>query len=98
MLEVTGWAITAPDRVPADWVLAFSGDRLLMAGSPGKARPDVARDYGGAALASGFTLTAQRIGTSHHLSRLRVFALANNKASELQVSEQVLKGVEGAIK
>jgi 4-amino-4-deoxy-L-arabinose transferase-like glycosyltransferase len=84
-LQVIGWAADGQGRRPADWVLVFSGRRLLAIVKPAVPRPDVARAYSQGTLLSGFNLSAPTPGRYGPVrrSQIRVFAVAGNRGSEL---------------
>ncbi len=90
-LIVQGWAANTDAGRAADRVLVFADGRLVASGAPDKDRPDVADAYDGNVARSGFQLTLAAAGRSERLarrSRLRVFALEGNHASELKIANE----------
>jgi hypothetical protein len=84
-VTISGWAIDSGRRDVADWVLAFSDGRLIAVGWPNVIRPDLAKAFGRALLLAGYNLNVRTTRDSPlNLSRLRVFALTGNRASELE--------------
>lgn len=88
---ISGWAVDAAKRRPAQWILLFTRDRLLAVAGPGGRRPDLARRYGESALLSGFG-TAPNILPGDR-STLRVFAVVGKRASELPLSPAARRSV-----
>jgi hypothetical protein len=88
-LSVKGWAADTDRRLVADWVLVFSGDRLLAAAVAAGERPDLERAYDERVRFAGYTATARtrRPGRLAARARLRVFAVLGERASELTVGE-----------
>jgi len=91
-ITIRGWATDAAGRQVADWVLAFADGRLVASGQPNVPRPEVA-DGSEAILFSGFQLTAPPADATKRkdTSRLRVFAVVGNQASELESGDRVLE-------
>jgi mannosyltransferase len=89
-----GWATDAKAEGVADWVLAFSGGRLLSAGWPSVIRVDVAKAYGQPVLLAGYELTAPP-GTGHPIdpSKVHVFAVVGGRASELELTDDAAREV-----
>jgi 4-amino-4-deoxy-L-arabinose transferase-like glycosyltransferase len=86
---VSGWALEANRSRPVDWVLAFSGSRLLAVSPGGGERPDIAASRGESALLSGFSFWS--FDPPPDDSTIRVFGVVDDQASELRTS-----GVEPA--
>ncbi len=83
-LEVLGWASDPAHKRPIKRILVFADNRLIVAGTTGVQRPDVAKNLKRPALArSGFRLTAPRAGIAPD-ARIRVFAVNGDSASELR--------------
>ena len=82
VLSITGWAI-GPDRGRAGSVLAFAGDRLVLAGRPHVARVDVARAHGSESLHSGFRLEG-RPSREPRAEEVQVFAVTGARAARLE--------------
>ena len=80
-LVISGWAIDAGGRRPADRLIAFAGGRLLASGQPTIVRPDVSRTRGDAVARSGFRLTTRVRGVAP--SDVRVYAIVGERASQL---------------
>jgi 4-amino-4-deoxy-L-arabinose transferase-like glycosyltransferase len=80
-LSIGGWSLDAARPRPADWVLVFSGRRLLAVSAGGVLRPEIARVYGRSALLSGFALSPDDAPSDR--SSIRVFAVVGARASEL---------------
>jgi hypothetical protein len=89
-LTVSGWAADASGGRVADWVLVFSKQRLVAAGFPNIERRDIAKQYGAAVALAGFWFSApiRRPDRFAEPSKLRVIALAEDRASELELIEQ----------
>jgi hypothetical protein len=81
-LTVEGWAATSGR--PAERLLLFFDGQYLGAARPTLARPDVARVLGPGAKAAGYEITAKvdDVATAK-LSKVRLFAVARARASEL---------------
>jgi 4-amino-4-deoxy-L-arabinose transferase-like glycosyltransferase len=79
---ISGWAIAAKGSRLVNWVLLFSGRRLLAVSAGGLPEPDVARRFGPQALLSGFALIPVAFPADR--STLRVFAVVGDRASELR--------------
>jgi 4-amino-4-deoxy-L-arabinose transferase-like glycosyltransferase len=77
---LVGYALDSAGR-PAEWVLAFSGGRLVAASPGGLGRPDVAAQRGRRAFASGWALYP-RAGID--VRRVRVYAVSGGRASRLR--------------
>jgi hypothetical protein len=77
----TGWALDPKTGQPADWLLLFSGNRLVAASAGGVRRAGVARARDAATPLIGFALKAS--GGKAAASRPRVFAVVDGAASEL---------------
>jgi hypothetical protein len=91
-LTVMGWATKRERAEVADWVLAFRDRRLVAVGRFGTTRPDVARTHGEGTLNSGFTLAVPGAAARELASgRLRVLALAGNRASQLELTPDAQK-------
>ena len=82
-LAVSGWALDGAHPQLADWILLFSGDRLLLVTPGGIRRPDIAQRYGRDALLSGFFIPSSEAADR---SGLRVFAVVGDRASRLPLS------------
>jgi peptidoglycan/LPS O-acetylase OafA/YrhL len=88
---VAGWAADIPRHHAAEHVLVFADNRLLLAGRPERKRPDLTRRYGPGLTHSGFVLippaAAATAATDPY--RVRVFAMAGRRASELRASSSL---------
>lgn len=80
--RVDGWAVDPSAKRPADRILVFADDRLLVAGPTLRARPDIAEEFGATATRAGFQLALVDDGT-FEAEELRVFAVIGDRASEL---------------
>ena len=80
-MTIKGWATDAAGDAAADWILVFSGKRLVAVARPTTLRPDVAKTYGNEVIVSGFVATGATNGTSQ--SPVRVFGVVGNRATEL---------------
>jgi 4-amino-4-deoxy-L-arabinose transferase-like glycosyltransferase len=80
-LTLNGWALDATRPRLADWVLYFSGGRLLAVSPAGGLRPDIARAFGPSASLAGFSLSPAQAPAEH--AAIRVFAVVGKRASEL---------------
>lgn len=79
-----GYALDPRRPRPADWVLAFSGGRLVAASPLGGQRPDLSRAFGPRVALAGFTLAS--LVAPPDPSDIRVYAVSGNRASELPLS------------
>jgi hypothetical protein len=93
-LRVSGWAADTSRRRLPERVMVFADGRLLAAGAPSIARPDVARAHGRAVERSGYSLatTTAAAPALADPSRVRVFALLGDRASELKPTESLAGG------
>ena len=82
-LSVDAWALGG-SRKPAGCVLVFAGGTLLGSAPATVARADIGKAFGSAALMSGFQLSIPEGRSAVQPSELRVFAVADGRASELQ--------------
>ena len=84
-LLLRGWAVAEGSHEPVDRVLVYSGDRLLLETWPWRDRRDVVRRTGASAgLRSGFMADVPARGvTRRTAARIRVFGVADDRASEL---------------
>ncbi len=80
-LRIFGWALDGVRPRLADWILLFSGDRLVAMTPGGSRRPDIAARFGQAALLSGFGFIPAP-GVADRAA-LKVFAVVGDRASEL---------------
>ena len=95
-VRFSGWAVEDRGRSPVDRVLAFAEGRLVYAGAPQLARPDVARDYGAPAARLGFGFTLDRATVEQAKERVQVFALSGRVASPVAyLCEKEAKQVTG---
>ncbi|HYP48428.1 MAG TPA: hypothetical protein VEQ61_07285 [Thermoleophilaceae bacterium] len=81
-IAVGGWAFDRARNRPVDRIVAFDGRRMLAQETPGVPRPDIAKNLGKSAAKAGFALRANAL--RGELSRIRVFAVSDGKASELK--------------
>jgi Sulfatase len=90
-LVVRGWAADLERRRIPDQVLVFARNRFAGAGAPTVSRPDVATARGRSFELSGYRLSipSGRARELTDVSRIRVFALSANRASELRPSKAV---------
>jgi 4-amino-4-deoxy-L-arabinose transferase-like glycosyltransferase len=87
-ITIEGWATDAAGDAAADFILAFSGARLLAVARPTILRPDVAEAYGKEVIVAGFAVnaaTTPRTGVATP-SKPRVFAVVGNRAQRLSPS------------
>jgi hypothetical protein len=85
-LTLYGWAADVSRKRIADRVYVFADGQPLVAGAPAVERPDVARAHGRPLLRSGFRLRVftTRAKEFSDPARLRVVAVSDGRASELQ--------------
>jgi uncharacterized membrane protein len=87
-LHVIGWAAAPDATVPADWVVAFAGRRLLGSSAPAQYRPDVAKALNSDRLTfSGFALDG-RPPAGAPRGRVRVYAVTGGQARRINEAEQ----------
>jgi hypothetical protein len=79
-LTVTGWAATGDKKDPAELVVAVSGQRSLRFQRPSVLRNDL-RKFGTRTRMAGFQLALPK--TDIGAKGLRIFAIANGRATEL---------------
>jgi hypothetical protein len=80
-LRLSGWAVDAARRVPADLILAFANGRLAAQSKPTEERPDIAKSFGASATRSGYKLLVP----VKHRAGVHVFAVFGDTASELPI-------------
>jgi hypothetical protein len=83
-LTLSGYGVDGKRPRPADWVLAFSRDRLVAVSSLGALRPDLAAAFGPSVRLAGFSLAP--LGPAPGAPSLRVYAVSGSRASELPLS------------
>jgi mannosyltransferase len=81
---IAGWAANPDATSPADWVLLFSGNRLVSANSAPWLRPDLVEAYGQSAINAGFRIVVD--GSIARKPDLRVIAVSGERATELRPS------------
>jgi hypothetical protein len=79
---VSGWAANPAAKRAADQVIVFAGRRFLGSASPTEPRTDLAEPVGSWATGAGFHAAIPSVGVSDE--EVRVFALADGRASELE--------------
>jgi len=93
VVRVSGWAADKENRIPAQRVLLFVGERLVRQIKPTVDRPDVALAKGESYLRSGWEADLPKDLFGKDKGRLRVIALTKaDRARELQgASDPFLK-------
>jgi thioesterase domain-containing protein len=81
-----GWAVE-PDRMPAQTIVAFAGDRFLGYGAAWAPRPDVAKDLGPSAQYAGFDFRFPKSAANAARRDYRLFVLSRDgSAAQLRDS------------
>jgi hypothetical protein len=84
-LTVSGWATDRAHNRPADEVYVFADNRLLQSGPPGVPRLDLAKQFGPKAVLGGYEFRGLAAPAEAATpERLRVFAVADGRATELE--------------
>ena len=86
-LVLTGWAADVPTGVPAQSVLVYADGRLVFAGPPAFARPDVAVAVGKPALThAGYAvlIPEREVRVNRARRDVRIFALVGGHALKVQ--------------
>jgi mannosyltransferase len=90
-VTLVGWALNPTHERLVDWILCFSGDRLVAVSPGGRIRTNVVEAFGRGALLAGFSLSW--MGPPPDPSSLRVFAVVGKRASELEFSKGVVRSL-----
>ena len=80
--DIAGWAVDSRGR-PADWILVFSGDRLVAVTALGAVSAAARAERGAPAELSGFAM--RMAGEGLEPDALRVVAVAGERAGDLPV-------------
>jgi 4-amino-4-deoxy-L-arabinose transferase-like glycosyltransferase len=84
--DIAGWAVDSRTGRPADWILVFSGDRLVAVTGLGAVSPAARDERGAPAELSGFAM--RMTGEGLDPDALRVVAVAGKRAGDQPVGQR----------